>query len=41
MIQDWNKQKAETFVAMADIIVPERKTQFAIVADLLPFTATD
>ena len=37
MTQKWNAQKAETFVTMADIIVPERRNQFAIVADLLPF----
>lgn len=41
MTQDWDKQKAETFVTMADIIVPERRTQFAIVADLLPFDTSD
>lgn len=37
MTQKWDTQKAETFVTMADIIVPERRNQFAIVADLLPF----
>lgn len=41
MTQDWDKQKAETFITMADIIVPERRTQFAIVADLLPFKTDD
>ena len=41
MTQDWDEQKAETFVTMADIIVPERRTHFAIVADLLPFDTND
>ena len=41
MTQEWSKEKAETFVTMADVVVPERRTQFAIVADLLPFTAAD
>jgi tRNA (cmo5U34)-methyltransferase len=41
MTQDWDKQKAETFVTMADIIVLERRAQFAITADLLPFGTDD
>ena len=41
MPQKWNNEKATTFVAMADIVVPERRTQFAIVADLLPFETDD
>ena len=41
MTQEWDKQKTETFVTMADIIVPERRTQFAIVADLIPFGPDD
>ncbi len=41
MAQKWNKEKSEPFVTMADIVVPERATQFAIVADLLPFETED
>ena len=41
MKQEWNKQKAETFVTMADIIMPERRTQFAIVTNLFPFATAD
>ncbi len=37
MLQEWHRHKAETFVTMADIIVPEPRTQFAMAADLLPF----
>ena len=37
MPQEWNNREAQDFVAMADIVIPDRRLQFEIVADLVPF----
>ena len=37
MIQEWNDTEAQSFVDMADIVIPERRIQFQIIADLVPF----
>ena len=39
--QAWNDQQADKFVTMADVVIPERMTQLAIVVDLLPFSPAD
>ena len=37
MVQGWDNEAAKNFVTMADIVIPDRRLQFEIVADLVPF----
>ena len=37
MVQQWDDTEAKDFVAMADIVIPDRREQFEIVVDLVPF----
>jgi ubiquinone/menaquinone biosynthesis C-methylase UbiE len=37
MVQQWDNEAAKNFVAMADIVIPDRQLQFETVADLVPF----
>ncbi len=37
MIQEWSDTEVQGFIDMANIVIPERRMQFQIVADLVPF----
>ncbi|MCK4849797.1 MAG: class I SAM-dependent methyltransferase [Phycisphaerae bacterium] len=37
MPQEWDSTAAKNFVTMADIVIPDRRLQFEIIADLVPF----
>jgi tRNA (cmo5U34)-methyltransferase len=41
MAQQWDDKAARNYVSMADIIVPDRRRQYELVADLVPFGAAD
>jgi SAM-dependent methyltransferase len=41
MAQEWTGKKAEYFVTMADVVIPDRRMQFEMVADLVPFSRDD
>lgn len=41
MVQRWDATAANNFVSMADIIIPQRRSQYDLLGDLVPFGADE